>query len=435
MLASLLDLNNYLNACQNLLDEELSKLSGDNNCHQALTTIRRVVKGLNFSIVDKINNLENDYLTNVKLDSQSNKNIEFHHDDIIGLINEFNESFGEKLFKLKINNAILSRDLNELIYIIDNLKSYKDEFSKFYRSLKSEEKNVDGEKYELSVKLEKKIKLFSQRANVIEKNISNIENNYGEMLGNMNKVYEDLNVFNDKLYKMSSYVTELETRLNKELNDSIKSIDNDNFAKIKDIVEKFNIKVRENTMNMDADIENISNTSRSFKEFISEETSIKLTNNFKEKSENEKKWYYGFNGASVIIIIIAIVMSYTSLTNFADNHAKNFTQLDLYYLAIRLLFSFLIFLTITFTTKLANKHYFHWKKNESTYLKLTALKSFIADMSPEKQQEIHEKLIDVYFGKEDLDPTIYKKMDSGSEDLIKFFTEKGISFVNSKKTD
>lgn len=75
------------------------------------------------------------------------------------------------------------------------------------------------------------------------------------------------------------------------------------------------------------------------------------------------------------------------------------------------------------------------KKNESTYLKLTALKSFIADMSPDKQQEIHEKLIDVYFGKEDLDPTIYKKMDNSSNDLIKFFTDKGINLVNSKKTD
>lgn len=186
----------------------------------------------------------------------------------------------------------------------------------------------------------------------------------------------------------------------------------------------FNQKVAENTKNMNLEIENISNTSRSFNEFISEETSIKLTNNFKTKSETERNLYYGFNVVSAIIIGVAIWMSYSSLTNFAEKHSTDFTQLDLYYLAIRLLFSFLIFSTIAFTNKLANKHYYHWKKNESTYLKLTALKSFIADMSPEKQQEIHEKLIDVYFGKEDLDPTIYKKYDSSTDNLLKILADK-----------
>lgn len=180
---------------------------------------------------------------------------------------------------------------------------------------------------------------------------------------------------------------------------------------------------------------NISNTSRSFKEFISEETSIKLTNNFKTKSETERNWYYGFNAISAIIIGVAIWMSYSSLSEFSKNHAENFTELDLYYLGIRLLFSFLIFSTIAFTNKLSNKHYFHWKKNESTYLKLTALKSFIAEMSSEKQQEIHEKLIDVYFGKEDLDPTIYKKYDNSADSLLKILADKVPNIRSNPKVD
>lgn len=437
MLQSLLELNNYLSTCQNLLEEEISKLNEDDGYHRALTTIRRLIKGLNFSIIDKINNLENDYLKNRNIDFQTNNEFddEENYKEILESINEFNQNFSESLFKLKINDAILSADLNELIYIMDNLKTIKDGFSKFYRNLKSKEKDVDSEKYELNIKLEKKIKLFSQRANVIEKNISNIENNYAEILGNMNKVYEDLNVFNDKLYKMNGYVSELKSKLHSELNDSIKSIDNDSSVKIKNIIENFNKEVGEQQENMVLEIENISNTSKSFKEFISEETSVKLTNNFKTKSDTERKWYYIFNAISAFIIAIVIWMSYSSLTEFADKHANEFTQLDLYYLAIRLLFSFLIFSTITFTNKLANKHYFHWKKNESTYLKLTALKSFIADMSHDKQQEIHEKLIDVYFGKEDLDPTIYKKYDSSSDDLLKIFAEKFPSFGNQKKAD
>ncbi|MFN0297463.1 hypothetical protein ACKVE0_07980 [Acinetobacter albensis] len=439
MLESLLKINSYLNACQNFLEEQLNKINGDDGYHRALTTIRRLVKGLNFSVVDKINNLENDYLDSENLNFKNNEisesELEKNYKDSIYLVDEFNANCIQSLHKLNIENAVVNSDLNELIFIMDELKDIREKFSKFYKNLKVQEFEIINDTSELNSKLEKKIKLFSQRANVIEKNISNIENNYAEILGNMNKVYEDLNVFNDKLYKMNSYVTELKTNLNKEINDSVKSIDIDNSIKIREIVEKFNYNVEENTKNMTLEIESISNTSRSFNEFISEETSIKLTNNFKTKSETERNWYYGFNAISAIIIGVAIQMSYSSLTEFAKNHAENFTQLDLYYLGIRLLFSFLIFSTIAFTNKLANKHYFHWKKNESTYLKLTALKSFIADMSPEKQQEIHEKLIDVYFGKEDLDPTIYKKYDNSSENLLKLFADKIPPLGNNKNTD
>lgn len=429
MLQSLLELNNYLNTYQNLLEKEINEFKIGDDHHRALTTIRRLLKGLNFWVVDKINNLENDYL------NSENKDSDERSSEIMQVIDDFNRKIIERLNKLRIEENLVDSDINEDIFMMDKLKNIREDFSNFYKSLKPKDVDLSFDKIELNNKLEKKIKIFSQRANVIEKNISNIENNYAEILGNMNKVYEDLNTFNDKLHKMGGYVTDLEIRLNKELNDSIKSIDNNYSTKLKVIVNTFDTEVKNKTRIINAEIENISNTSRTFKEFISEETSIKLTNNFKTKSETEKNWYYGFNATSAVIIVVAIWMSYSSLTDFAVNHSEEFSELDLYYLAIRLLFSFLIFSTITFTNKLAGKHYFHWKKNESTYLKLTALKSFIADMSPDKQQEIHEKLIDVYFGKEDLDPTIYKKMDNSSNDLIKFFTDKGINLVNSKKTD
>lgn len=356
-----------------------------------------------------------------------------NNNDFLYLIDEFNENFMQDLFKLNIEDVVLTYNSNGLINIIKELKEIREDFSKFYKNIKTSDFEISNN--ELNSKLEKKVKLFSQRANVIEKNISNIENNYVEILGNMNKVYEDLNVFNDKLYKMNSYVMEVKDKLYQELNDSIKSIDHDSTTRIKKIVDDFYQQVDENTKNMNIEMVNISNTSRSFKEFISEETSIKLTNNFKTKSETERNWYYGFNAISAIIIGVAIWMSYSSLSEFSKNHAENFTELDLYYLGIRLLFSFLIFSTIAFTNKLSNKHYFHWKKNESTYLKLTALKSFIAEMSSEKQQEIHEKLIDVYFGKEDLDPTIYKKYDNSADSLLKILADKVPNIRSNPKVD
>ncbi|NUF17427.1 hypothetical protein HUN18_17470, partial [Acinetobacter lactucae] len=54
--------------------------------------------------------------------------------------------------------------------------------------------------------------------------------------------------------------------------------------------------------------------------------------------------------------------------------------------------------------------YVYWKKNEGIFLRLTALKSFIADMSDTKKEEIHEKLVDVYFGKDEQDQNFNQKM-------------------------
>ena len=61
MLQSLLELNNYLNTYQNLLEKEINEFKIGDDHHRALTTIRRLLKGLNFWVVDKINNLENYY--------------------------------------------------------------------------------------------------------------------------------------------------------------------------------------------------------------------------------------------------------------------------------------------------------------------------------------------------------------------------------------
>ena len=215
MLQSLLELNNYLNTYQNLLEKEINEFKIGDDHHRALTTIRRLLKGLNFWVVDKINNLENDYL------NSENKDSDERSSEIMQVIDDFNRKIIERLNKLRIEENLVDSDINEDIFMMDKLKNIREDFSNFYKSLKPKDVDLSFDKIELNNKLEKKIKIFSQRANVIEKNISNIENNYAEILGNMNKVYEDLNTFNDKLHKMGGYVTDLEIRLNKELNDKL----------------------------------------------------------------------------------------------------------------------------------------------------------------------------------------------------------------------
>lgn len=347
----------------------------------------------------------------------------------------FNKLF-DNILSLSPNNLLLldnHRALN-LQKINDHMESLnnieKSLFEFFHRIV-----DYKGEKDLPFKSLDRQLNHYYKKFEILSKNLGDLENGYLRSSSGISNVYEQINQLNQKISDLNSNVLSAKSKYESDLSTIIYNVKDKFVNDAVEVVERLSSEIDEVNLIMNNEIDNIKKTTKNFNEFISDETSIKLTNNFKEKSESEKKWYYGFNIVSGIAIIFAICMSYFSLSDFADNHAKNFTQLDLYYLGIRLLFSFLIFSTVAFTNKLANKHYFHWKKNESTYLKLTALKSFIADMSPEKQQEIHEKLIDVYFGKEDLDPTIYKKMDNSNNDLIKFFTDKGIGLVNSKKID
>lgn len=79
-------------------------------------------------------------------------------------------------------------------------------------------------------------------------------------------------------------------------------------------------------------------TSKSFKDFISDETAIKLTDDYKNKAKWEMRAYYLFNFISLAIICFAIYFSYSSLSDFATKHTGDYTSLDLAYLGIRLIF-------------------------------------------------------------------------------------------------
>lgn len=50
------------------------------------------------------------------------------------------------------------------------------------------------------------------------------------------------------------------------------------------------------------------------------------------------------------------------------------------------------------------------EKNEGIYLRLTALKPFISAMPDEKKVQIHEKLVDVYFGKDEQEQNLNQKL-------------------------
>lgn len=427
-----------------MVDKILNEINlFNNNLHNTVSKLEKDVYLDNPNFL-KVNSVENNV---IKLDSENNIDLD--------ILKEYNFNLVNRIKNLKVNSIeeYFEDDIRFYEYlseILNELNSLRLDFLKFYRNFRNGKSGnlikmeadfygyIDNKVNKVDryiKKLEDNLSTINEAYDESLKNIDNMNKTYIQLNSNISNIYNDINMFNENLIQVKKNTDEFINVSTSEVEAELTNFKDQMILKMKKHLDDFEFDKTNSKEIIYGYVDEIGETSKKFNEFISDETSIKLTNNFKDKAGTERNWYYFFNAVSGIIIGVAIWMSYSSLAEFSKNHAKDFTQLDLYYLSIRLLFSFLIFSTITFTNKLANKHYYHWKKNESTYLKLTALKSFIANMSPEKQQDIHEKLIDVYFGKEDLDPTIYKKMDNSNNDLIKFFTDKGIGIVNSKKTD
>lgn len=283
------------------------------------------------------------------------------------------------------------------IKIEENLNQYidlkKSEMDRYTKSLKDEFNTINN-----------KLKSFDVDFDRLKKSNSEIKVDNDSLQDKITTIKNDIvnfdRVYSDNQNKLESKMNDLTEVMKKEIYEA--------FRKKLEILVK---ELDEVDVLIKQEILSIKGTSKSFKDFISDETAIKLTDDYKNKAKWEMRAYYFFNFISLVIISFAIYFSYSSLSDFATKHTGNYTSLDLAYLGIRLIFSILIFSTIAFTSRLASKSYVYWKKNEGIFLRLTALKSFIADMSDSKKEEIHEKLVDVYFGKDEQEQNLNQKLN------------------------
>ncbi|MEB3791508.1 hypothetical protein [Acinetobacter sp. IK40] len=367
----------------------------------------------------------------MRIDHISNGIDEFDLDEI----KKFNYELKDKLRMIRLH-SIIDPFYEDDIQFYKELTDYSDQinklrlsFLKFYRDTKNKYKpqnlvlkRLEKDFYNFT---SDKMNEIDMRFNSFENNVKSVASKYniaGEDLKNLNKSYLDVS---EKVKGVYSQLTEINSNifnLNEELNKKISEFD----AELKVRADRVEKKIHDNTISVLKDftkeldetealitqeVNSVKKTSRSFKDFISDETAIKLTDDYKSKANFEMYSYYFFNILSFGIIGFAIYFSYSSLSDFATKHTGDYKALDLAYLGIRLIFSILIFSTIAFTSRLASKSYIYWKKNEGVFLRLTALKSFIADMSEAKKEEIHEKLVDVYFGKDEQEQNLNQKMN------------------------
>ncbi|KXO85691.1 hypothetical protein AYK86_16345, partial [Acinetobacter venetianus] len=316
---------------------------------------------------------------------------------------------------------------NNLTKIQDYIVNLSSDFYEFYKIGNNQFDSIQNiqQKYldfteqktkELEIlfgSFESKIKSAQSMYTITSDDLEGLHKDVLEINKNLNLNYNKMREVEKNINEFKSIYDAQVLKFRNELDFRINEIENIVRIKSNDKLNIFLKEIDSSTILMKSEFDEIKNTTKKFSEFMSDETSTKLTNDFKSKAETEMIAYYGFTALSFVIIFVAILISWNTLHTFADAHigdGKNYNNLDLIYLSIRLIFSLIVFLSVTYTSKLASKSYTYWKKNEGIFLRLTALKSFIADMSETKKEEIHEKLVDVYFGKDDQDNNLNSKL-------------------------
>lgn len=412
------------NFMEELIKEvEIFLFTVNNTSSSSLTKIYKEIRTANLSDIEKKS------LTNF-LDLKKSSLDTFNR-EVLNQLDELNlERFKSLLF-----NVSKDAKSDNLEVMKDQVKKIRIQFKKYYENIENEliefrqkyiEINlkinhefhdfVNEKKKEIDISIstfENRVKSITSKYDIASDDLDKIHEIVLEVNKNLKSNYDDIQVIQKNIANLNSTYNNEVILLKNELDIKLKDIEGSVQRNSQEKLLKYIDQVDEVNKLMMDDFESIKNTTKKFSEFMSDQTSNKLTNDYKNKAEGEMLAYYSFTALSFIIIFIAMMSSWNTLHTFAAAHVgngKDYNNLDLIYLGIRLIFSLIIFSSVTYTSRLASKSYMHWKKNEGIFLRLTALKSFIADMSVSKKEEIHEKLVDVYFGKDEQEQNMNQKL-------------------------
>lgn len=239
-----------------------------------------------------------------------------------------------------------------------------------------------------------------------ENKISNLTSNFENKIKNLNIDQDKIsnssqllvtnidNSFND-LTKLTEKTQELELILSKRIGEETNKIKNELDEKKNEI----SYKIQNIISSLKNKINEIETTHSNFISLVENAGIYNLTENYNNKSEEEKIEYKNFRKytswsiiaaiiSTLLIFLIAFLEHYFS----SDNNQTNYLLL-----ASRLSISVMFFVLALYLSKQASKHYECYQENHRTFLQLAALEPFMARMTSEEQKEIRKELIPSYF--------------------------------------
>jgi len=359
-----------------------------------------------------------------------------------------------------LNSLINNKNIND---ISSEINKIIDIFNKTtIIDFKNKNGNVDNLYYQMLSLYRTRISLIDYQKNLssdldYEKaEIYNIVNNFKDEIKNtkevLNKEFErnkknliqsneNLNMLiqnqEEKIVNQSSKISSskieidnLSQVLEKHINEQKDKINN-NLLDTATIIQD---DIQNTKENLDNEAKKLNITMENHKKIISLSTSEIMLEKFKTNSRIEMWTYYILNILSLAAIIFLVWETYQSIETYIATDIKKLKERDFNYILLKLSLTVISFFILVFISRISNKAHHHWKHNENIYLKLYALKPYISDMSPEKQLEIQEKLIDVYFGKEDKSDEKNNDLPENTIQIIKTLIEK-LPLNMSKKED
>ncbi|MDA3550920.1 hypothetical protein MKL37_10880 [Acinetobacter sp. AOR11_HL] len=290
-----------------------------------------------------------------------------------------NEIFDKTLLLLKV----YLKTKNEIIDLINKEKELEnlDYIERFKEDtdfiLKKYEANITN----LTSKLQTRINNLNLKQTEIENNSSLLNSALDSSLKNLAKINERINNVEIEFHNL---INKESININKELSNEHKRLK----THVNEII--YNIKKKS---------EEIYTDHQDFKNLVEKAGIYELTQNYNEKSREEKSEYTTYRKFTAWAIIAAIVSTVLIfIVAFIEHYfasAKDETNYIL--LGARLSISVMFFVLALYLSKQASKHYECYQENHRTFLQLAALEPFMARMTPEEQKEIRKGLIPSYF--------------------------------------
>lgn len=364
------------------------------------------------------------------------------------LINDFEREINT--LNKTVSQTTNKNDLTQLKYEIINIKPEVSIFRKneFYNLIA-----INTEIYKKTILLLEnfskiKIELLDLRNKISENNnmeylerfkedtdliLKKYQININSLTGKLENRINNLHLSQDELINNNSLLaTGVDAGLKNlsEISERIKNIEIEISEILTTESEKIKEKLSIENTSINTEVQNIINTvtdksneiytaHKDFKNLVENAGIYNLTENYKNKADEEKSEYKDYRKYTTYSILAAVACTIAVFIFAFWEQSTNPTEHNYLILVSRLSISAMFFILALYTSKQAVKHYECYQENHRTFLQLAALEPFMSRMTPEEQKEIRKSLIPSYFN-QNADGKFAAKGDE--VDMSKMFT-------------
>lgn len=432
---------NNITLRNNLIDNTLDKLKN------TFTLIQSEIKNFDLQVTNhmdanelkrKINNINTDL--SVILEKLKNKNKEFNEkiNEINLVVINISKEQKNKILT-KITESFFEYK-NDFYSSLSNVFSLTEQMFEFIRYLNKTNNEIQ---VDISENFSKKMSLILKK---YENNVFNITEKFENELKvfklDLEKVSHTSTLLKEEVEEGLNNITDLNKKIQKvELEFSKILSSQNNFIKVE--LEKTKLRLLENIEEIIDEAKNkskqiddqeakIKNSHNDFIKLVEQAGIYELTQNYKNKAEDEKNEYTTFRKYTAFSILAAVGFTLAVFIFAFYEQSVSASSPNYLILISRLSISAMFFILALYLSKQAAKHYESYQENHRTFLQLAALEPFMARMSEEEQKEIRKGLIPSYFN-QNSDGKFAVKTDEVDMSMMLTFMDKLSNFSQHKK--